>query len=55
MTLDDELVESIDKVAKKLGTSRSAFTRKALRQALKRQQVVWLETKHRKGLSVRGQ
>ena len=49
MTLDDELVESIDKVAKKLGTSRSAFTRKALRQALKRQQDLWLEMKHQKG------
>jgi metal-responsive CopG/Arc/MetJ family transcriptional regulator len=31
MTLDDELVESVDKLVKELNTSRSAFTRDALR------------------------
>jgi len=30
MTLDDELVESVDKVVKELKTTRSAFTRSAL-------------------------
>jgi metal-responsive CopG/Arc/MetJ family transcriptional regulator len=36
MTLDDELVESVDKIVKKLKTSRSAFTREALRDAIHR-------------------
>ena len=49
MTLDDELVESIDRVIKKLGTSRSAFTRNALWEALKRIKTKELEDKHRKG------
>lgn len=31
MTLDDELVEAVDQVVKKLKTTRSAFTRMALR------------------------
>jgi len=30
MTLDDELVEAVDALVKKLHTTRSAFTRKAL-------------------------
>ncbi|MGD9227282.1 MAG: ribbon-helix-helix domain-containing protein, partial [Desulfobacterales bacterium] len=36
MTLDDELVESVDKLVKELKTSRSAFTRDALREAINR-------------------
>ena len=32
MTLDEELLASVDKAAKKLKTTRSAFTRKALRE-----------------------
>jgi metal-responsive CopG/Arc/MetJ family transcriptional regulator len=34
MTLDDALVQEIDQVVKQLGTTRSAFTRDALRAAL---------------------
>jgi metal-responsive CopG/Arc/MetJ family transcriptional regulator len=34
MTLDDSLVEEVDRAAKDLGTTRSAFTRDALRAAL---------------------
>ena len=49
MTLDDELVEAVDKAAKRLGTSRSAFARKALRQALTRLRAQELERKHRLG------
>ena len=49
MTFDDELVESIDRVIKKLGTSRSAFTRNALREAINRIKIKELEDKHRKG------
>ena len=49
MTLDDELVETVDMVVKKLRTTRSAFTRKALQDALKRVNIEGLEKKHRKG------
>ncbi len=36
MTLDEDLVNAVDRVSKRLRTSRSAFTRKALREALDR-------------------
>ena len=49
MTLDEELVKAIDKAAKKLKTTRSAFTRKALRQALANLRIADLEDKHRLG------
>jgi metal-responsive CopG/Arc/MetJ family transcriptional regulator len=49
MTLDDELVESVDKIVKELKTSRSAFTREALRDAIHRFNISRLEEKHRKG------
>jgi len=35
MTLDENLIKSVDKIVKAIGTTRSAFTRDALRQALK--------------------
>jgi len=35
MTLDENLVKAVDNAAKKLGTTRSGFTREALRSALK--------------------
>jgi len=49
MTLDDQLVESIDEAVKNLKTTRSAFTRAALRDALKKLHVSSLEQKHRQG------
>ncbi len=49
MTLDDDLVKAVDRVSKKLHTSRSAFTRKALREALARYSLEQLERKHRQG------
>ncbi len=49
MTLDEELVEIVDKVVKKLGTTRSAFTRQALRDALERFRVRELEIRQRDG------
>lgn len=49
MTLDDDLVQAVDRVAKKLRTSRSAFTRKALKEALVRFNTEQLERKHRQG------
>ena len=49
MTLDDDLVKAVDRVSKQLRTSRSAFTRKALREALARHNLEPLERKHRRG------
>ncbi len=49
MTLDDELVAAVDKLVKKLKTTRSAFARKALREAIKQVNIKALENKHRKG------
>jgi metal-responsive CopG/Arc/MetJ family transcriptional regulator len=49
MTLDDELLSAVDRAARRLGTTRSAFTRDALRAALDRARVRELEHKHRKG------
>jgi metal-responsive CopG/Arc/MetJ family transcriptional regulator len=49
MTLDEDLVKAVDHVSKLLNTSRSAFTRKALREALERYRTEQLERSHRKG------
>lgn len=49
MTLDDDLVKAVDCVSKELNTSRSAFTRKALQEALVRYKREQLERKHRLG------
>jgi metal-responsive CopG/Arc/MetJ family transcriptional regulator len=49
MTLDEPLVRMVDKVAKSLHTTRSAFTRQALQQAVERVKIVRLEGKHREG------
>ena len=39
----------VDQIVKAIETSRSAFTRNALRLALKQYQALELEKKHRKG------
>ena len=49
MTLDDELVKRVDTIAKELNTSRSAFTRYALREAIKHYNIHRFELKHRQG------
>jgi metal-responsive CopG/Arc/MetJ family transcriptional regulator len=49
MTLDESLVKAVDSAAKKLGTTRSGFTREALRSALKEVRVKELESRHREG------
>ena len=49
MTLDPELVTQVDRAAKRLGTTRSAFTRRALRDALERLRLVEMEKRHRRG------
>lgn len=49
MTLDEDLVRRVDRTVERLGTSRSAFTRDALRAALERRRVQEMEEQHRKG------
>ena len=49
MTLDENLVKAVDSAAKRLGTTRSGFTRQALRSALKEIRVKDLEAKQREG------
>jgi len=53
MTLDENLVKAVDRVSKQLNTSRSAFTRKALREALTRYNHKQLERKHHEGYARR--
>jgi metal-responsive CopG/Arc/MetJ family transcriptional regulator len=49
MTLDDDLVEDVDRVVKRLKTTRSAFTRKALKEAIRQVNITMLEKKHKNG------
>ena len=49
MTLDEALVEEVDRTAAALGTTRSAFARDALRAALARVRERELEQRHRAG------
>ena len=49
MTLDEDLVREVDRAARRLGTTRSAFTRQALRDALRRERLSELEARHRDG------
>jgi metal-responsive CopG/Arc/MetJ family transcriptional regulator len=49
MTLDEDLVKEVDKLVKKLHTTRSAFTRAALKRAIQHKKDLLLEEKHRKG------
>jgi metal-responsive CopG/Arc/MetJ family transcriptional regulator len=52
MTLDEELVELVDRVVKELKTTRSSFTRKALKEAIERLNIERKENKHRKGYNL---
>ncbi len=49
MTLDEDLLQAVDKVVQRLGTTRSSFTREALRAAIRKNQVAELERRHREG------
>jgi metal-responsive CopG/Arc/MetJ family transcriptional regulator len=53
MTLDENLIASVDKVAKRLGTTRSGFTRQALKTALREVRMNELERRHREGYTRR--
>jgi len=48
-TLDKDLITAVDRAAKRMGTTRSGFTRHALRSALKNLHMRELERKHREG------
>jgi metal-responsive CopG/Arc/MetJ family transcriptional regulator len=43
MTIDEELLKEVDMAVQDLGTSRSAFLRAALQQALKHLQIAAME------------
>jgi len=47
--LDEELLAAVDKMVRKLKTTRSAFTRKALTDAIERLNVSRLEQRHKQG------
>jgi len=49
MTLDEALVREVDRAARRLGATRSAFARDALREALMRIRIRDLEREHRDG------
>ncbi len=49
MTLDEQLVDQVDRAARKLRKSRSAFARDALRAALSRLSTADKERRHREG------
>jgi metal-responsive CopG/Arc/MetJ family transcriptional regulator len=49
MTLDEDLLAAVDRLARRLKTTRSALARDALREALAAHQVKELEEKHRLG------
>ncbi len=49
MTLEPGLVKTVDRIAKRRGLSRSAFTREALARAIEVENVRAQEEKHREG------
>lgn len=49
MTLDNNLVREVDRVVKQIHTTRSAFARDALRDALRKFNAARLERQHRQG------
>jgi predicted transcriptional regulator len=49
MTLDDDLVREVDKLAKKMHTNRSALTRRALYEIIERTNAQNMEARHRAG------
>jgi metal-responsive CopG/Arc/MetJ family transcriptional regulator len=49
VTFDDDLVATVDRVVKKLKTTRSVFARKALLSAITQANIEELERKHKKG------
>jgi metal-responsive CopG/Arc/MetJ family transcriptional regulator len=49
MTLEPDLVKTVDRLAKRRGLSRSAFTREALAKAVEAESIRAQEEQHRQG------
>jgi metal-responsive CopG/Arc/MetJ family transcriptional regulator len=49
MTIEPKLVAEVDRVARRLGVTRSAFARRAFRAEIDRIRVAELERRHREG------
>jgi len=49
ITIEEDLAEDVDRAVAKLGTTRSGFTRNALRDALAKIEREELERRHRRG------
>ena len=49
MTLDEDLVTAVDRAARRLGTTRSAFAREAMRAALEKLRSRDLDRRDREG------
>ena len=49
MTLEPELVRAVDRTARRLGLTRSAFARKVLAAEIERLRIEELERRHREG------
>ena len=49
MTLEEELIAEVDQLVARLGSTRSAFTRAALRQAIRRLELAEKEQRHLEG------
>lgn len=49
MTIEHKLVAEVDRLARRLGVTRSAFTRRALQAEITRIRVEELERRHREG------
>ncbi len=49
MTLGEDLVSEVDRVAEQIGTTRSEFTRRALQEAIARLREKEMERRQREG------
>ncbi len=49
ITLDEQLAQEVDRTVKEFGTTRSGFTREALREALTKIERKGLEERQRQG------
>ncbi len=49
ITIDEELLDSVDQVVGEIGATRSAFVRAALERALRQWQIRRLEAQHAAG------
>ena len=49
MTIDDELLKSLDSIVEKMNTTRSLFTQDVLKDAIRKYHIKFLEQKHKEG------